>query len=183
MAAPVWVLSVDLQAKTAAFTTGLADAAAKARGSFKAIGESAKGMGDDVDKGGTNVRAALGLIDNTIRGNHAAAMADLVREFQNSKIVMMALPFAATIGGISAVAAIAVEVAEKVKEWREEHEKLTTAQTQFGTAANNAYRSLDDKMISSREAGRRTQERPPRRAAARTQAHRLAQHGRADTPV
>jgi hypothetical protein len=48
MAAPVWVLSVDLQTKTATFQTGLADAAKAARGSFQDIKDASKEMGDGV---------------------------------------------------------------------------------------------------------------------------------------
>src|ERR1017187_3065467 len=48
MAAPVWVLSVDLQTKTATFQTGLADAAKSARGSFQDIKDASKEMGDGV---------------------------------------------------------------------------------------------------------------------------------------
>jgi hypothetical protein len=48
MAQPVWVLSVDLQTKTATFTSGLSDAAKSARSSFGEIRDSAKDMGDGV---------------------------------------------------------------------------------------------------------------------------------------
>jgi hypothetical protein len=149
MAAPVWVLSVDLQTKTAAFQTGMAEAAKSARSTFQSIREAAHEGGEGVQQSAGNVRAALGLIDNTIRGNHAAAMADLVREFQNTSVVMMALPFAAWIGGIGAVAAMAVEVAEKIKEWRTEQERLNTEEMKFGTAIQQAFNTLDEKLIAS----------------------------------
>src|ERR1700733_9572203 len=45
MSNQVWSLSVDLQTKTAVFTSGLADAAKSARGSFQEIRESAREMG------------------------------------------------------------------------------------------------------------------------------------------
>jgi len=151
MSSPVWVLSVDLQTKTATFQTGMADAAKSAKNAFRDIRAAAKDGGEGVQQSAGNVRAALGLIDNTIRGNHAAAMADLVREFQDSAVVMAALPFAVAIGGIGAVAAIAVEVAAKVKEWREEQEKLTTEQTKFGTAVNESFNTLDDKILSAQQ--------------------------------
>lgn len=149
MAAPVWVLSVDLQAKTATFTSGLADAAKQARGSFREMDSASKDMAEGFGRSGTNVRAAIGLIDNTIRGAHAAAMADLVREFQDSAVVMAALPFAAVIGGIAAVATIAVEVGQKVKEWREEQQKLREEQTRFGTTIQEVYNGLDEKIIAA----------------------------------
>lgn len=151
MAAPVWVLSVDLQAKTATFTSGLAEAAKNARGSFNDISDSASDMASNMSGSVTNVRAGLGLIDNTIRGNHAAAMADLIREFKDSAVVMGALPFAVTIGGIAAVAGIAVEVVAKIKEWREAQQQLTEEQAKFGTTINETYNGLDDKILSAGE--------------------------------
>lgn len=48
MAAPVWVLSVDLQTKTATFTSGMADAAKSARGAFSEIRDGAGKMGREV---------------------------------------------------------------------------------------------------------------------------------------
>lgn len=45
MAAPVWQLSVNLETKTAVFTSGLADAAKAARTSFQDIKQGASEMG------------------------------------------------------------------------------------------------------------------------------------------
>ena len=45
MAQPVWVLSVDLQTKTATFQSGMADAARSARESFQEIKSGANEMG------------------------------------------------------------------------------------------------------------------------------------------
>jgi hypothetical protein len=45
MAQPVWVLSVDLQTKTATFQSGMSDAAKAARGSFQEIKAGADEMG------------------------------------------------------------------------------------------------------------------------------------------
>jgi hypothetical protein len=49
MSNPVWVLSVDLQTKTAVFQTGMADAANAARGAFKDIKQNAGEMADGVE--------------------------------------------------------------------------------------------------------------------------------------
>jgi hypothetical protein len=59
MAAPVWVLSVDLQTKTATFQTGLADAAKAARGSFQDIKAAAKEMGDGVGEASSNTEYSM----------------------------------------------------------------------------------------------------------------------------
>src|SRR4029077_12524958 len=45
MTQPVWVLSVDLQTKTATFQSGMADAAKSARGAFTDISGGATKMG------------------------------------------------------------------------------------------------------------------------------------------
>jgi uncharacterized protein YdcH (DUF465 family) len=151
MAAPVWVLSVDLQAKTATFTSGLADAAKQARGSFNEMSGASRDMAEGFERSSLNVRSAIGLVDNTIRGNHAAAMADLVREFSHTSIVMNALPFAAVVGGIAAVAGIAVEVASKIREWREEQQRLEQEQMKFGTTVTQTYNGLDEKIIAAEQ--------------------------------
>src|ERR1700733_7354076 len=59
MAQPVWTLSVDLQAKTAAFTTGLANAAQGARASFGEIRDGAKDMGDGVADASDSVNYSM----------------------------------------------------------------------------------------------------------------------------
>jgi hypothetical protein len=48
MAQPVWVLSVDLQTKTATFQSGMADAARSARGAFTDIKSGSEGMSRSV---------------------------------------------------------------------------------------------------------------------------------------
>ena len=59
MAQPVWTLSVDLQAKTASFTTGMADAAQAARASFGDIRNSSKEMGDGVSDASDTVNYSM----------------------------------------------------------------------------------------------------------------------------
>jgi hypothetical protein len=151
MAQPVWVLSVDLQTKTATFQSGMADAAKSARGAFNDIKSSASDMGDGVSKGTTNVRAALGLLDNTIRGAHGAAMADLIREFSDTKVVMAALPFLPVAGGLLFLAGTVVEIINAVREWREEQKKLGDDQTKFGTTINETFNGLDQKLLQAEQ--------------------------------
>ncbi len=50
MAAPVWVLSVDLQAKTATFQSGMAEAAKSAQGAFGDIKSGSGDMGREVGR-------------------------------------------------------------------------------------------------------------------------------------
>jgi hypothetical protein len=60
MAAPVWVLSVDLQTKTATFQSGMADAAKAARGSFSDIKNAAKDMDEGVRGASSGASYSMG---------------------------------------------------------------------------------------------------------------------------
>jgi hypothetical protein len=62
MAQPVWTLSVDLQTKTATFTSGLADAAKGARSSFEDIKSGADDMGRGVSGSMTEARHGVMLL-------------------------------------------------------------------------------------------------------------------------
>ena len=59
MAQPVWVLSVDLQTKTATFQSGMADAAKAARGSFNDIKQGAGDMARNTSTNMTPCRASI----------------------------------------------------------------------------------------------------------------------------
>jgi len=151
MSAPVWVLSVDLQAKTATFQSGLADAARSARSSFQDIGSSARSGMRQIEEGTVDVRHSLGLMDNAIRGNHAAAMVDMIRLFQSSSIVMAAIPFAATIGGVLLLAGGVIELVKHLQEMKEAEEKLANDQTRLGTTVNEVFNGLDTKIIEAQK--------------------------------
>lgn len=129
----------------------MADAARSARSAFQDIGDSASGGTRRVVEGTTDVRHSLGLMDNAIRGNHAAAMVDLVRLFQNTSLVMGAIPFAGAIGGFLLLGATVVELVNKFHEWREAGEKLRNAMTEFGTSENELLNSLKEKFLAAEE--------------------------------
>lgn len=149
MAQPVWVLSVDLQAKTATFQTGLAEAARSARSSFQEISSSANEMGNNMGRSTMNVRAGIGLLDNTIRGDHMRALADLIREYSQTSIVMAALPFAATAGMIALAASGIFAAVQHFRELREEQEKIGNDQTKLGTTINEVWGGLDAKILQA----------------------------------
>lgn len=151
MAAPVWQLTVDLQTRTAVFQTGLADAARSARTAFTDIGNSARSGSDRVIEGTTDVRHSLGLMDNAIRGNHAAAMVDMIRLFQQSSIVMAAIPFAGVIGGVLLLGSTVVELVRHFQELRMEEEKIKDAQTELGTAINETFNGFDQKLLAAQK--------------------------------
>jgi hypothetical protein len=62
MAQPVWILSVDLQTKSATFVTGMGDAAKAARGSFNDIKSGAGEMGAAVGGHMTEARNGVMLL-------------------------------------------------------------------------------------------------------------------------
>jgi hypothetical protein len=151
MSAPVWILSVDLQTKTATFQSGMADAARSARSAFKEINDGASEMGGAVSKGSLDVRHALGLVDNTIRGAHSMAMVDLIRMFQDSALVMGALPFAMTVAGFALVAEMVAKGVQAFNEYRQAQEKLKDEQTKFGTEAQDVFNGLGDKILEAQK--------------------------------
>jgi len=151
MAAPVWTLSVDLQTKTASFTTGMAEAARVARSSFSQIRNDAKEGGAETSKSFINAQQALGVLTNSLRGDAENALADIIRELSHTGAVMAALPFAAVGGGLLLAINLAVEAAAKLREWREEQEKITTEQTRFGTALRESFNGLDEKILQAEE--------------------------------
>lgn len=151
MAAPVWTLSVDLQTKTATFQSGMAEAAKSARNAFGEIKSGAGGMSSEIEHRSIDVRHSIGLVDNFIRGAHAQAIADLIRMYGKSAIVMGTLPLAATAAGIGLIGGIAYEVYEKMHKLREEEEKVADDTVKFGTVANTAFRALDDKLLQAEQ--------------------------------
>jgi hypothetical protein len=149
MAQPVWVLSVDLQAKTATFQTGLADAARSARDSFKQVNQGASEMGESVGRGSLDVRHALGLVDNTIRGAHSMAMVDLIRMFKDSALVMGALPFAMTAAGFALVAEMVVKGVEAYNAYRMAAERLGDETTQMHTSLQDVLNGISDRVLEA----------------------------------
>src|SRR5580698_4654384 len=151
MAQPVWVLSVDLQAKTATFQTGLADAARSARDSFKQVNQGASEMGESVGRGSLDVRHALGLVDNTIRGAHSMAMVDLIRMFKDSALVMGALPFAMTAAGFALVAEMVVKGVQAYQEMAAAAARLKDEHTRMDTTIQGVFNGLDEKILTAQK--------------------------------
>jgi hypothetical protein len=127
----------------------MAEAAQAARKAFGTIGAGAGEMSGSVGKAGLDVRHSLGLVDNVIRGAHAQAMADLIRMYAQSAVVMTALPIAATVAGFALLGGIVYEVFHKIHEYREEQEKLADDMTKFKTVANNALGGLGDRILEA----------------------------------
>ncbi len=151
MAQPVWVLSVDLQTKTATFQSGMAEAARSARTAFQEIKSGSADMGEGVSHGSLDIRHSLGLVDNVIRGAHAQAMADLIRMYAQSALVMTALPIAATVAGFALIGGIVYAAFKHVQELKEEQEKLANSMTELDTAAESTFQGLSLRILEAQK--------------------------------
>src|ERR1700692_3332063 len=128
MAQPVWVLSVDLQTKTATFTSGLADAAQGARTSFNDIKEGAREMGRETGYSMMEARHGVMLLGEEFGVHLPRALTSFISSIGPIGSAMSAaFPFLAIIVG----ATLLLEHLHKLKE---EGEQLTQSQLRFGTA-------------------------------------------------
>lgn len=159
MAQPVWVLSVDLQAKTATFQSGMADAAAKAKGAFKDISEGAAGAGRDTGYSMSEARHGVMLLGEEFGVHLPRALTTFIAGLGPIGAAMeAAFPFLAIVVG-------ATLLLEHLAKLKQEGEQLTQTQLQFGTATANVLNALNDKLL---QAGIK--------ADARAEKHRRAQY-------
>jgi cell division septum initiation protein DivIVA len=143
MAQPVWVLSVDLQTKTATFQSGMADAVKAAKGSFKDIKDRAGEMGRDVSVNMFEARHGVMLLSEEFGIHLPRALTSFVASLGPIGAAMeAAFPFLAIIVG----ATLLVEHLAKLKA---EGEKLTEAQINFGTVTANVLNALDEKLLQA----------------------------------
>ena len=112
MAPPVWVLSVDVQTKTASFTSGMGDAAKSARGSFKEIESSAKGMGEGARMGMERAREGVELLAEQMGVRMPRALTEFMAGLgPMAAAIQMAFPFLA----VAALAGILIEQLSKLR--------------------------------------------------------------------
>ena len=143
MSQPVWVLSVDLQTKTATFQTGLADAAKAARGSFTDIKSGAGEMGGHVNYSMMEARHGVMLLGEEFGVHLPRALTSFISSIGPVGAAMeAAFPFLAIAVG----ATLLLEHLAKV---REAGEKLTENQVKFGTTVQNAFNDLDKKLLQA----------------------------------
>ena len=121
MAQPVWILSVDLQTKTATFQTGLADAAKAARGSFTDIKGGAGEMGGSVNYSMMEARHGVMLLSEEFGVHLPRALTSFIASIGPIGAAMeAAFPFLAIAVG-------ATLLLEHLAKMRHEGEKLTDA--------------------------------------------------------
>src|SRR5271166_1345234 len=141
---PVWVLSVDLQTKTATFQSGLGDAARSARGAFNEIKGGAGEMGRATSGHMMEARHGVMLLGEEFGIHLPRALTSFIASIGPVGAVMeAAFPFLAIAVG-------ATLLIEHLVKMHEAGEKLTEDQLRFGTAANNAFNSLDEKISQAK---------------------------------
>jgi hypothetical protein len=143
MAAPVWTLSVDLQTKTATFTSGLADAAKGARGSFNEIKEGAAEMGASTGHSMTEARHSVMLLGEEFGVHLPRALTSFIASIGPiGEAMEAAFPFLAIVVG-------ATLLLEHLSKLKAEGDKLTESQLNFGTTTANVLNGLNDKLLQA----------------------------------
>jgi hypothetical protein len=143
IAQPVWKLSVDLETKTAAFQTGMADAAKSARKSFTEIEHGAAGMSESTRMSMTDAREGVMLLGEQFGVRLPRALTTFLAELGPvAGAIDAAFPFIA----VAAFAGILIEQLVKI---HEAGIKLTEDQIKFGTAAEGAFNDLDKKLLQA----------------------------------
>jgi hypothetical protein len=149
MSNQVWSLSVDLQTKTATFSTGLADAARNARGSFADIKDGAADMARSTSGSMMESRHGVMLLGEEFGVHLPRALTSFIASIGPVGAAMAeAFPFLAIIVG-------ATLLLEHLAKLKEKGEELTRSQEKFGTTVANVLNGLNDKLL---EAGIRTDE-------------------------
>ena len=143
MAEPVWVLSVDLQTKTATFQSGMADAAKSARGAFTEIKSGSSEMGSSIGGNMFASRHAIMAVSEAFGVQVPRAITALLAHIGPLGAALeAAFPFAAIALG-------AVLLIEKLGEMQEAGIKLTEDQVRFGTTAQEVFNSLDQRFLQA----------------------------------
>ncbi len=144
MAQPVWVLSVNLETKSAAFVSGLGDAAKAARGSFNDIRGGAGEMGNAVGYSTGEARHAVMMLGEEFGVHLPRGLTTFISTLGPlGPALEAAFPFLAIALG-------ATLLIEHLVKMHEAGEKLTDDQVRFGTAVNNAFNTLDEKILQAR---------------------------------
>jgi hypothetical protein len=143
MAQPVWVLSVDLQTKTATFQSGMADAAKSARGAFTDIKSGSSEMAGEVGGNMAEARHGVMMLGEEFGVHLPRGLTTFIASIGPVGAAMeAAFPFLAIALG-------ATLLIEHLVKLHEEGEKLTEDQVKFGTATQNAFNMLDNKILQA----------------------------------
>ena len=143
MAQPVWVLSVDLQTRTATFQSGMADAAKAARGSFQDIKEGAQDMTRATGGSMSEARHGVMLLGEEFGIHLPRGVTTFIASLGPVGAAMeAAFPFLAIVVG-------ATVLLEHLTKLKEAGDKLTDSQINFGTTTANVLNALDEKLLQA----------------------------------
>lgn len=143
MANPVWVLSVDLQTKTATFQSGMADAAKSARGAFSDIKTGGGEMARDTSVNMMEARHGVMLLGEQFGIHLPRAVSTFVASIGPIGSAMQAaFPFLALI-------TLAVLFVEHLKKVQEAGRQLNEDEVKFGVTLQNAFNTLNDKILQA----------------------------------
>ncbi len=156
MAQPVWILSVDLQTKTATFQTGMSDAAKAARDAFKDIKDGSKEMADGVAEasGATNysmteARHGVMMLGEEFGVHLPRGLTTFIASLGPVGAAMeMAFPFLAIILGATLLIEHLTKVGEAAEKAAEAGTKLDNDMT---LGVNHAKEALIDAQIEARK--------------------------------
>jgi hypothetical protein len=141
MGQPVWVLSVDLQTKTATFQSGMAAAARYARSAFTEIKTGAAEAGAETSFSMMEARHSVMILGEEFGVKIPRALAGFIASLGPlGPALEAAFPFMAIALGASMIV-------EHLSAMHEAGVKLTEDQIGFGTAVNLAFNSLDQKLV------------------------------------
>lgn len=140
---PVWVLSVDLQTRTATFQSGMNDAARAATGAFGEIKSGAATMGKETATSMTEARHGVMLLGEEFGVHLPRGVTTFIASLGPVGSAMeAAFPFLAIAVG-------ATILLEHLTKLQEAGKKLTLDQENFKTAAANAFGQLDEKILEA----------------------------------
>jgi hypothetical protein len=143
MAQPVWVLSVDLQTKTATFQTGMAEAAKSARGSFADIKAGADDMARSTSGSMSEAKHGVVLLGEEFGIHLPRGVTSFLASLGPVAGVMeMAFPFLAIAVG----AKILIDHLEKTGEAAG---KVTEAWAKVGDIGAEAFDRMQGKLIAA----------------------------------
>ena len=132
-----------MQTRTATFQSGLADASKAARGSFNEIKQGADEMGRATSGSMTEARHGVMLLGEEFGIRLPRALTTFIASIGPVGAAMSAaFPFLALVVG-------ATLLLEHLSKLKEEGQKLTESQLNFGTAVSNVLNSLNDKLLQA----------------------------------
>jgi hypothetical protein len=147
VAQPVWVLSVDLQTKTATFQTGMADAARSARDAFKDIKQGADDMGAGVGEAAsatnysmTEARHGVMMLGEEFGVHLPRGLTTFIASLGPVGAAMeMAFPFLAIILGATLLIEHLTKVGEAAEKAADAGSKFANDMALSGNKAELAY--------------------------------------------